>query len=58
MLNSKDRGNEMVTVNVAIPTNLTKEQEELLTALGKTMGTDINIQERSFFDKLKDTFSG
>lgn len=58
ILNSKDRGNEMVTVNVAIPANLTKEQEELLTALGKTMGTDINIQERSFFEKLKDTFSG
>ena len=48
----------MVTVNVAIPTSLTKEQEELLTTLGKTMGTDINIQERTFFDKLKDTFSG
>ncbi|MBP7213751.1 MAG: molecular chaperone DnaJ [Anaerolineaceae bacterium] len=58
ILNSKDRGNEMVTVSVAIPTSLTKEQEELLTALGKTMGTDINIQERSFFEKLKDTFSG
>lgn len=58
ILNSKDRGNEMVTVNVAIPTSLTKEQEELLTALGKTMGTDISIQERSFFEKLKDTFSG
>lgn len=58
ILNSKDRGNEMVTVNVAIPTSLSKEQEDLLTALGKTMGTDINIQERSFFDKLKDTFSG
>jgi len=58
VLNSKDRGNEMVTVNVAIPTSLSKEQEELLTNLGKTMGTDINIQERTFFDKLKDTFSG
>ncbi len=58
VLNSNDRGNQLVTVNVAIPTSLNKEQEELLTALGKTMGTDINIQERSFFEKLKDTFSG
>lgn len=58
VLNSNNRGNQMVTVNVAIPTSLTKEQEELLTTLGKTMGTDINIQERSFFEKLKDTFSG
>jgi DnaJ-class molecular chaperone len=47
-----------VTVNVQIPTNLTKQQEEILTTLGKTMGTDIKIQERSFFDKLKDAFSG
>jgi molecular chaperone DnaJ len=58
ILNSDDRGNEMVTVNVAIPTSLSKEQEELLLALGKTMGTDVSIHERSFFDKLKDTFGG
>ena len=58
ILTSDDRGNEMVTVNVAIPTSLSKEQEELLLALGKTMGTDVSIHERSFFDKLKDTFGG
>jgi DnaJ-class molecular chaperone len=48
----------MVTVNVQIPTSLTDEQETLLKTLGKTMGTDIKIQERSFFEKLKDAFSG
>ncbi len=58
ILNSDDRGNEMVTVNVASPTSLSKEQEELLLALGKTMGTDVSIHERSFFDQLKDTFGG
>lgn len=58
VLNKNDRGNQMVTVNVHIPTSLNKEQEELLTSLGKTMGTDIKIQERSFFDKVKDAFSG
>ena len=58
VLNRSERGNQMVTVNVNIPTNLSKQQEELLTSLGKTMGTDIKIQERSFFEKLKDTFSG
>jgi molecular chaperone DnaJ len=58
ILNRSERGNQMVTVNVQIPTNLDKEQESLLTELGKTMGTDIKIQERSFFDKLKDAFSG
>ena len=58
ILQRTERGNQMVTVNVQIPTSLTDEQEELLTALGKTMGTDIKIQERSFFEKLKDAFSG
>jgi molecular chaperone DnaJ len=58
VLNRNERGNQLVTVHVQIPTNLNKEQEELLKALGKTMGTDIKIQERSFFDKLKDAFSG
>ncbi|MCK9245345.1 MAG: molecular chaperone DnaJ [Anaerolineaceae bacterium] len=58
ILNRSERGNQMVTVNVQIPTNLDKQQETLLTELGKTMGTDIKIQERSFFDKLKDAFSG
>lgn len=58
ILNRSERGSQLVTVNVQIPTNLSKEQEELLTSLGKTMGTDIKIQERSFFDKLKDAFGG
>jgi len=58
ILQRTDRGNQMVTVNVQIPTSLTDQQEELLKTLGKTMGTDIKIQERSFFEKLKDTFSG
>ena len=58
ILQRTERGNQMVTVNVQIPTSLTDQQEELLKTLGKTMGTDIKIQERSFFEKLKDAFSG
>ena len=58
ILHRTERGNQMVTVNVQIPTSLSDEQEELLKSLGKTMGTDIKIQERSFFEKLKDAFSG
>ena len=58
ILQMTERGNQMVTVNVQIPTSLSEQQEELLKTLGKTMGTDIKIQERSFFEKLKDAFSG
>jgi len=52
------RGDQLVTVNVQIPTQLTAEQKKLLESLGKTMGTDIKIQERSFLDKLKDVLGG
>lgn len=52
------RGDQLVTVNVNIPTVLDAKQKALLEELGKTMGTDIKIQERSFFDKLKDKLGG
>jgi len=58
ILQRTERGNQLVTVNVQIPSSLTDEQEELLKTLGKTMGTEVKIQERSFFEKLKDAFSG
>ena len=52
------RGNQLVTVNVQIPTQLNAEQKQLLESLGKTMGSEIKIQERSFLDKLKDVLGG
>ena len=58
ILNREARGDQLVTVNVQIPRNLTQEQEELLKALSRTMGREIKIQERSFLDKLKDAFLG
>lgn len=58
VLNRSERGDQIVTVNVQIPTSLSKQQEEQLQELSKTMGKEIKIQERSFFDKIKDAFSG
>lgn len=58
ILNKSGRGNQLVTVNIQIPTTLTDEQKSLLESLGKTLGTDIKIQERSFFDKVKDVLGG
>lgn len=58
VLQRTTRGDQLVTVNVQVPTTLSSEQRELLDQLGKTMGTDIKIQERSFFDKLKDVLGG
>lgn len=57
VLQRSERGSQLVTINVQVPTSLTDQQEALLQQLGKTMGTEVKIQERSFFDKLKDAFS-
>lgn len=58
VIRKNSRGDQLVTVNVQVPTSLTADQRKLLEELGKTMGTDIKIQERSFFDKLKDVLGG
>ncbi|MCJ7695993.1 MAG: molecular chaperone DnaJ, partial [Anaerolineaceae bacterium] len=58
VIRKTSRGDQLVTVNVQVPTTLDSKQKALLEELGKTMGTDIKIQERSFFDKLKDVLGG
>lgn len=58
ILNKNGRGDQLVTVNVQIPSQLTEEQKRLFESLGKTMGTEVKIQERSFLDKLKDMLGG
>jgi len=58
LLHRESRGSQLVTINVQIPSKLSKEQEELLQALSRTMGREIKIQERSFLDKIRDAFSG
>ena len=48
------RGDHVVTVHVEIPGKLTHRQRELLEEYAR-LGGD-RIQERSFFDKVKDAF--
>jgi len=48
------RGDHIVTVHVEIPGKLTHKQRELLEEYAR-LGGD-RIQERSFFDKVKDAF--
>jgi molecular chaperone DnaJ len=57
-LRSNGRGDQMVVVNVDIPTRLTKEQRELLEQLAKTLGSEVLPQERSFLDRLKEVLGG
>lgn len=54
-LRRSGRGDELIIVQVAIPKKLTKEQKELFTKLGGTLGKEVVPQrERGFLDSLKD----
>lgn len=49
------RGDQIVTLQVRTPTNLTKDQRHLLLELGKTLDREVIPQkEKSFFDRIRD----
>ena len=55
-VNGRGRGDQYVTVNVQVPTNLTREQKEALRAYGEAMGEippGPADGVKSFFDKRK-----
>ena len=57
-LRTSGRGDELVVIDVMIPTGLTTEQKKLFKELAKTLGKDVVPQrEKTFLDKLKDVFS-
>lgn len=53
-LRSNSRGDQLVIVNISIPTSVNNEQRELFEKLGSSLGTEVVPQERGFFDRLKD----
>jgi molecular chaperone DnaJ len=54
------RGDQLVYVQVAIPTELSEEQRHLFEQLALTLGTEIQPQNngRGFFDRVMDFFAG
>lgn len=54
-LRSAGRGDQLVVVNVKVPQSLTGEQRKIFEQLAESLGSEVNPQERSFFDWLKDT---
>jgi molecular chaperone DnaJ len=57
-LRRQGRGDQLVVVQVTIPTNLSSEQRRLLQELAKTLGKEVIPQsEKGFIDKLKDLFT-
>ncbi len=55
-LRSNGRGDQLVMINVEVPTHLNNEQKELFEKLAKSLGSEVRAQERGFLDWIKDTF--
>ncbi len=53
-LRRNGRGDQLVIVNIEVPTRLTKEQRELFEKLAATMGTTVKPQEKGFLDWLNE----
>jgi molecular chaperone DnaJ len=55
-LGERGRGDQFVTVNIVVPTKITKEQRLVFEQLAKVSKDDELTQERNIFDKVKDIF--
>ncbi len=55
-LGERGRGDQFVTVNVVIPTKLTKEQRQCFETLARMSKEEEISQERNLFEKVKDIF--
>jgi molecular chaperone DnaJ len=58
ILHSNSRGDELVIINVEVPTRLSADQRKLFEQIGATLGTEVRPQEKSFVDKLRDVLGG
>ncbi len=57
-LRSNGRGDQLVVLNVEVPTRLNAEQRQLFEQLAKSLGSEVHPAERSFIDWLKDALGG
>ncbi|MDA1330518.1 MAG: molecular chaperone DnaJ [Chloroflexi bacterium] len=57
-LRGSGRGDQLVVINVEVPTRLDEEQRTLFEGLAESLGTEVHPQERGFFDKLRDVLGG
>lgn len=55
-LRSGQRGDQLVTIKVVIPTRLSEKQKEELRRFEEIGGDNINPEEKSFLNKVKDLF--
>lgn len=55
-LRSNGRGDQLVLINVEIPTNITSDQRRIFEELAESLGSEVRPQERGFLEWLKETF--
>lgn len=52
------RGDQLVIINMEVPTRLSSEQRDLFEKLAGTLGSEVLPQEKGFIDLLRDVFGG
>jgi molecular chaperone DnaJ len=57
-LRGNGRGDQLVIINIEVPTRLTHDQRNLFEQLGKSLGHEVKPQERGFLEWLKETLGG
>ncbi len=57
-LRSSGRGDQVVMIEVNIPTKMNAEQRRIFEELATTLGSEIRTEEKSFLDRLKEVLGG
>jgi molecular chaperone DnaJ len=55
-LNGYGTGDQLVVLNVYVPTKVSSEEKTILEKLNESDNFKPSAKEKSFFDKLKDLF--
>lgn len=55
---SGGRGDQLIMINVEVPSRLTPEQRELFEKLALSLGSEVSPQDKNFWDLLKEVFGG
>ena len=57
-LRGTGRGDQLVVINVEIPTHLSSEQRKLMEELAHLMGNEVKPQQKGFLDSLREVLGG
>jgi len=56
-LRGNGRGDQLVVINIEIPSRLNSEQRQIFEQLAQVLGSEVRPQERGFMDWLKEALS-